>query len=293
MNALLTNIEQQIEFNQGKNIFLDKLDNFQFSKETLQTIKSLTASQISDKNSIINFVTDKSIKEFCRINQYYSFNSEARKELSGIYSKLLDNILTHKLTNDNLAKNHYNSLKNFLIKTNSFAQKVYTNKTENIVPVPCSEYNAELQMDVLHINLEQIIQPVLDIGCGSKGNLVHYLSSKGVEAYGIDRFSFSEHNLMTCDWLEFNYEPKKWGTIISHLGFSNHFNHHNIRIDGNYLEYAKAYKKILSSLKVNGQFHYAPDLPFIEKYIDSNEYLISRYGIVSLNKNAIVIKRLK
>jgi hypothetical protein len=30
--------------------------------------------------------------------------------------------------------------------------------------------------------------------------------------------------------------------------------------------------EILSSLKTGGSFHYAPDLPFIEKLLDSSKY---------------------
>lgn len=65
-------------------------------------------------------------------------------------------------------------------------------------------------------------------------------------------------------------EMKKWGTIVSNLGFSNHFNHHNLREDGNFIKYAKTYMNILYSLKPGECFHYAPDLPFIEKYLDEN-----------------------
>ena len=135
--------------------------------------------------------------------------------------------------------------------------------------------------------------PVLDIGCGKQGKLVNYLSSKGIEAYGIDRFSFTTSNLITADWLEFDYGIKKWGTIISNLGFSNHFKHHHLREDGNYIEYGKTYMNILNSLKVHGNFHYAPDLPFIEKYLDNKHFEMIRSEISEYDYKAIIIKRLK
>ena len=79
------------------------------------------------------------------------------------------------------------------------------------------------------------------------------------------------------DWLEYDYGEEKWGTIISNLSFSNHFNHHNLRENGNYIEYGKTYMNILYSLKIDGSFHYAPDLPFIEKYLDGNQFELKKF----------------
>ena len=47
------------------------------------------------------------------------------------------------------------------------------------------------------------------------------------------------------------------------------------------------------ALKVGGQFHYAPDLPFVEKYLDTKKYEINKYNINGLNYKATVIKRLE
>ncbi len=54
-----------------------------------------------------------------------------------------------------------------------------------------------------------------------------------------------------------------------------------------------AYKSILNSLKVGGQFHYAPDLSFIEKFMDTDQFSIKKYTINELNFKTTVIKRLK
>jgi hypothetical protein len=69
------------------------------------------------------------------------------------------------------------------------------------------------------------------------------------------------------------------GTITSNLGFSNHFNHHHLRKDGHFIEYAKTFMDILNSLKIGGSFYYAPDLPFIEKYLDRVKYRIKTHNI--------------
>jgi hypothetical protein len=194
---------------------------------------------------------------------------------------------------ETIEKNHYQNLRQWLQKTNPFAEKIYTNVETDIRPVSCSEYGVDLQINVLRIDTMNIKEPVLDIGCGKQGSLINYLCSLGIIAYGIDRFSFSEANLIKSDWLEYNYGIEKWGTIISNLGFSNHFKNHNLREDGNYIEYAKKYMDILKSLKIGGRFHYAPDLSFIEAYIDKQQYKIEKYDIRDYDFKTTVIKRVE
>ena len=76
-------------------------------------------------------------------------------------------------------------------------------------------------------------------------------------------------------------------------GFSNHFNHHNLREDGNYIGYGRTYMNILNSLKVDGCFHYAPDLPFIEKYLDNNQFDLRKYEINEFDFKTTVIRKMK
>lgn len=292
MNNFTKIIDRQIEFNQGKNIFLDNLDIFQFSNETVKFVLSLNSLDTASKQLLIDYSTDKAIEEFCRINQYYSFDSKTKQKLKEIYRILVENIETKSDSIEKISKIHYERLKQFLIESNPFAKKVYENSDHQINPITCSQYAPELQINILKIDIANITQPVLDIGCGKESILVNYLKSKDIVAVGIDRFTFSSSHLITTDWLEYTYGVKQWGTIISNLGFSNHFRHHNLRLDGNYIEYAKTYMNILRSLKVGGRFHYAPDLPFIEKYLNNNQFAINKYDIDSLDYKTTVIERL-
>jgi hypothetical protein len=83
------------------------------------------------------------------------------------------------------------------------------------------------------------------------------------------------------------------GTITSNLGFSNHFNHHHLRKDGHFIEYAKTFMDILNSLKIGGSFYYAPDLPFIEKYLDRSKFKPGIQKVGNSEVKSIRIKRLK
>jgi hypothetical protein len=51
--------------------------------------------------------------------------------------------------------------------------------------------------------------------------------------------------------------------------------------------------EILKSLKIGGSFHYAPDLPFIELYLDEKQYQVAKHGIGQFEFKTTTIKRLK
>ena len=284
MDRFTDNIDKQIEFNQGKNILLDNLEIFQFANETVKAISNTDRLNFNSIQFLIDYATDKAIEEFCRVNQYYSFNSKAKNDLRKIYSDLFGSFQTKTDSIENISKNHYEKLKEWITKSNPFAEEIYKNDDKKVKPVACSEYSPDLQINVLKIDIAHLMQPVLDIGCGNQGHLVNYLKNQGIEVFGIDRFKFATSNLITIDWLEYDYGKEKWGTIVSNLGFSNHFNHHNLREDGNYIEYGKTYMNILN---------YAPDLPFIEKYLDNNQFNLRKYEINEYDFKTTMIRKIK
>lgn len=292
MEKLLNNIDKQLKFNRGKNIFFTRETPLKFIDETKEMVLNINNLTDSTIETLVNYATEKAMEEFYTINQYYTFNIEAKNNLRNIYNTLILNLKTNKYPQVTLANNHYQNLKQWLQKSNPFATKMYTNQNLIIQPVPCAEYKADLQIKVLHLNPHTVNEPVLDIGCGKQGTLVRHLSKLGVKAWGIDRYQFSESNQISSDWLAFSFGNKKWGTIISHLSFSNHFKHHHLRDDGNYLAYAKKYIEILHSLKIGGSFHYAPDLPFIETYLNRKQFCIDKFKLGVSEFKATRITRL-
>jgi len=143
----------------------------------------------------------------------------------------------------------------------------------------CSDYSPEFQLNILGIRLDQLVEPVLDLGCGKAGQLVHYLIEKGIQARGIDRLVDAAEALTRSDWLELNIEPGVWGTVISHMAFSNHFNFNHLYQHGSPERYARQYMAILASLKPGGTFYYTPGLPFIEKLLPEQVYTVEKTGI--------------
>ncbi len=294
MKIYLDSINKQFESNQGKNLFYEGiLNSLRFSPETLNAIEKADLIDPNSENLLIDYLTSRAVQEFAMVNQYFEFNKQAYMGLRNLYADLFTNIKNRKSSIDSIAEQHYDNLIKWLQQTNSFAEKIYTTQGEMIEPVACSEYSADKQIEILQLDIDRIMEPVLDIGCGKQGNLVLFLREKGIDACGFDRFAFDNPALNNSDWFEFKFEKDKWGTIISNLGFSNHFHHHHLRNDGNFIDYAKKYMEILGSLKIGGSFHYAPDLPFVEQYLDKDKYQLTKQSIGNYEFHSTRIKRLK
>ncbi len=240
MKKIQGSIKNQIALNTGKNLFHDgAIRSMGFAPEMLSAMEHIDEIDTNTEQLLIDFLTTNVIQEFGKLNQYYSFNKQTREDLRKIYIDLFTDIKNPGTLRNLTAKKHYINLRKWLLKANSFAGELYINRDENIEAVACHEYSAILQMELLQIDTDKISLPVLDIGCGKQGNLVKHLRKIGIEAYGFDRFADADSFLFCSDWLEFGYGCKKWGTIISNLGFSNHFNHHHLRNNGQYIEYAE------------------------------------------------------
>jgi hypothetical protein len=75
-----------------------------------------------------------------------------------------------------------------------------------------------------------------------------------------------------------------WGTIISHMAFTNHFIYHLKHKTKLPEEYEKTYFKTLIGLRAGGVFYYSPSIPEIEKNIDTSRYSIRQ---IEENQNGI------
>lgn len=278
MDSFKHSIDHQFCTHKNANLFNNTaLETLCFNEDTLEAIRNIGSMDKEHEMLLLNYVTDKAIREFCRVNQYYCFSTSDREQLKAIYTDLFSALREESVSIKMVEEQHYRNLTAWLKSANPFAEQIYSNLDITIDPVPCSEYSAELQFRFLRIDLSSICEPLLDIGCGEHGNVVNYLRTRGIEAYGIDRFAPQSDYLTRCDWLEFTFERESWGTIVSNLGFTNHFVHHHFRQDGNFIAYAKKYMEILSSLKINGSFHYAPAVPFIESFLDSSKYTVEHF----------------
>jgi hypothetical protein len=139
--------------------------------------------------------------------------------------------------------------------------------------VVSAEYSPELQLRVLGLAIETLKAPVLDVGCGPQAALVRALRSSGLSARGLDRLAPTELGSRD-DWLTFAYGTARWGTVLSHLGFSLHFLHHHLARRDSAYAYARVYMAILRALAVGGRFVYTPGLPFVETLLEASTYRV-------------------
>lgn len=135
---------------------------------------------------------------------------------------------------------------------------------ERLRDTPCAQYSPSLQLRVLGLSPAALREPILDVGCGEDASLARALAAEGLDVYGFDRHGPEGSR---GDWLNFEYGAERWGCVISHLGFSLHFLHEHLRGSEAAIQYARAYMRILGSLKPDGEFAYAPSVPFFERLL--------------------------
>lgn len=292
-NKIISLISYQLSINNNKNLFCENnILSINYLEQFLISYKQeiLSFFENEQKSNLLKYLKKEIPLIFYNINQYIDFTNDDLNLLEVIYSKLLKDIY-YLLKNDrccsmhieNILKQHYQNLAYWIKQTNPFTYELYKNQSHFLNKEICSEYNVETQIKVLHLPLNSLTEPVLDIGCGKSGNLVKMLRKYGYEAYGFNRIMLYKTNYIFEDnWMDFDFTPHKWGTIISHLSFANHFKYNHL--SGNRsTDYAKKYMQILSSLKTMGVFYYAPSLPFIENLLPKEYFIISRNTIGNYN----------
>lgn len=293
-DVVIEMILEQMFLNKNSNFLFESFpDNINISEEISGMIQDSESEVYQYFNNlddekieyISNFMTNKCIKIFLYNNQYLYFEENYELVIKDIYINLLKTIKSlvckSKLTSEKLQEiihDHHINLKKFLIETNRNEMLNIDKYEKNIKPTVCSEYSAIFQLNILGIDLNNISEPILDIGCGTNGNLVKYLREIGLDAYGIERdVDIETEFIEKVNWLEYKVEKNKWGTIISNMAFSNHFFHNHINKNPIEVEYFNKFKEILEGLKKSGTFVYAPGLEFIEEIFE-DEYKIVKFA---------------
>lgn len=256
---------------------------FMFSNRN-SVLRVLNDPQLASK--LVKIFVDSSIQFTYENNQFIHLNAEEKNILTHLYQTYLNNLKQTlknatslvELENDlsQLLETHFLELRSNISRF--FDRETAQNEAENVIlkKAVCGEYSPEFQADVLDIPLAELMEPVLDLGCGKSGLLVNRLNAAGIQAVGVDRVVEPSEFLIEADWLELGFTPGTWGTIISHMAFSNHFLFHHFYKNGHPEDYARQYVKILSSLKTGGSFYYSPGLPFIEQFLSEKSYQVIR-----------------
>jgi hypothetical protein len=146
--------------------------------------------------------------------------------------------------------------------------------------VPCEEYSAEFQLSVLGLGLGDLVEPVLDIGCGTKGTLVNYLREHRVAASGVDRLAPESPFFFRSDWFDFDYSSQPWGSILAHQSLSTHFIYSYLHQPVSIEKFGRLTMKVINSLRAGSFLSYAPGLPFFESQVEKlGKFKVTRQKI--------------
>jgi hypothetical protein len=99
---------------------------------------------------------------------------------------------------------------------------------------------------------------------------------------GVDRSVEAAPWLVENDWFEIDLTVVRWGTVVSHMAFSNHFIFQHLYKNGDPNRYARLYMRILGSLRPGGTFYYAPGLPFIEQFLPETLFTVEKRELSGL-----------
>lgn len=268
-NLLFKPIKDQVKRNYLYNIFNEKVNLDTQSIEKLK-LDNITEDQI---NILSKYSVNTLSYYLYKDNQYIYFNNEALEDLEKIYQDFFIKLLKNH-NRQKTIKSHHEKIKDFLITTNPFLKRINSNEEKMVKTFLCCEYSGEFQLNLFNIKFEDIIGPVLDIGCGEHANLVNFLNNNGIIATGIDRKITRRQHTIECDWFDYSFKEKEYGVIFSNNAFPIHFIN-SLNNNQNIPMYTRLFFRILNSLKEGGYFYYAPSIPFIEKYINDKEYTVS------------------
>ncbi|HZG76231.1 MAG TPA: class I SAM-dependent methyltransferase [Paenibacillus sp.] len=296
-NRFVQMVDEQLSYNGYKSLFYATPSGRFIVGPSLRVVTELQARAAEAKAlsanlgghafvELVTYATEKVIRRFVQANQFLNFTETDFQKLKELYRRFFNTILDRSTGADRVTckkviacfHEHYQALRTFLTETNG--SEIFRKYMESpyLFEVVCAQYRAEFQVKLMGLDENALIEPVLDIGCGQDAHLVRYLRAQGIQAFGIDRTVHTAEFAAAANWLDYPLAPDSWGTVISHMAFTNHMGHHLFRKDGDYAAYVGKLVEILKSLKVGGSFVFSPSIPFLETVLkDGGSYRFRRY----------------
>ena len=275
--------------------------NYLHSNKTKQQIMELISENIIniwkiDSQENINYfaasIYNWFIKECINYNQYIEFTESQTDVLKTLYKTLIQSLkkVPPELMNihiEKIVKKHRTKLLKIMLE-------IFSDQNEIAQRKLCSEYSCKLQKQILRLEINELLEPILDIGCGGKAFFVKECMNNKKEVIGMDQYIIQELNNIICkNWLEFDYEMEKCGSFISQMAFTNHYKYHIVHQTNYMSRYKEKYIEILNSLKIGGSFYYSPSIPEIEQKLDIRKYKMNSFDNIVNNINIGSVKIIK
>ena len=267
-------IDKQIEENVNLNLLYENIEDILHVDKSFSDVFTLLCdSGFENLEHITDYTVNKTISAIYSINQFIHITAELKQELYNIYKESWETLDSDFPEQSIL--NHHKRLSKWISKLYP-SDFVAVLRTKNqIGSVVNAQYSADFQMKLLGLEIENLMEPIIDIGCGSQANLVRHISKQKDDVLGIDRkIDYKSVHTKEIDWLEFDFAPSFYGTIIANMSFSNHLVYHMQNKTEHLQTFISKYMEILASIKKGGVFVYAPSLPFIEEKLNRARYSV-------------------
>jgi len=248
---------------------------------TEEKIQSLTGS-------LYNYL----VMECVQNNQYISLSKQTIDALNALYRKLVLHLRRIPADDDVSLVEHI--VAQHRVQLIAILRNNTYNKRQEQLFIPCAEYTGLFQYQLLHLDECVLKQPLLDVGCGRKHQLLSYLKEKGFsDLFGIDQYQSDETGILCSNWFEYHFLPPSWGTILAHMSFSNHFRRSLITGGPEDGLYRRKYQEILDSLFVGGCFIYTPAIKTVEATLDASKYSITYFvNLEDRNLDTVCIRKI-
>jgi len=237
--------------------------------------------------AIIATVVEKTTGFTWSRNQFVPVSAEAFRILRAIYDTMLresQDVLSSAASLRameegvmHVLNNHHDRLRLFFAALCAETAGASSPTEVLLRSVPCEQYSPEAQLSILALDEHDLLEPILDIGCGSNGSLVQWLRARGLDATGVDRTVPSVPGFLNADWHDAPLDPGTWGTVVAHQSLSLHFLFHHNNGTTVSTRLASLYMRILASLKTGGRFCYAPSIPEFESVLAQRPDVTLRY----------------
>ncbi|MBN2038917.1 MAG: hypothetical protein JW864_02680 [Spirochaetes bacterium] len=284
-------IQQQIDQNTDLNLLYKNVEDIvKIDNNFLIFITQYKNENEKINDEITEFTIEKALSAIYRINQYIDLEKKNIEELKKIYRDTYENLNT----NDNkvLLRNHHKKLRQWL--SNLYPEKFVTPLSDSVQigSVVNSEYSADLQIELLDIDIEKLQEPVIDIGSGQNSLLAAKLRKYNYKVYCLDReLKINDKYNIEASWFDYTFAENYWGAGIANMSFSNHFLYTMINEKEKSAKYFSKYNEILNSLKSGGAFIYAPGISAVEEIINKKNFSVFSADIIH-NIKRTKIKRI-
>jgi hypothetical protein len=284
-------IRRQLDLNADKNLLFKDLEEvMEIDPLFLAALEESVAAAAPAPSA--EAAADMLVERVHRINQFVTVDAAARERLTGVYRQTWEAMRRGGDASGILREVHYPSIRRWAASVYPREMAEALAASPGIGRVACGEYSAETQLAVLRLDPAAIAGPLLDIGCGREATLVRRLRAMGVDAHGVDRDADAEEPwLARGDWLDLAPRPGAWGTVVSHLAFTNHLAYVERFEPGRLPRYEQVFGLILESLAPGGCFHYAPSLPRLERALPRDRFALCTHA-VRAGVGAAVVRRL-